>query len=45
METHVSELTYLVQHHLLGLIIVQRVLKNTESSVGVVIDVVHTSIV
>ena len=44
VETHVSELTYIVQHHQPGLSIVSgRVLKNTESSDGL-INVVHTSI-
>ena len=42
VETHVSELTYIVQHHQPGLSIVSgRVLKNTESSDGL-INVVHT---
>ena len=44
VETHVSELTYIVQHHQPGLSIFSgRVLKNTESSDGL-INVVHTSI-
>ena len=43
VETHVLELTYIVQHDQPGLSIFSgRVLKNTESSDGL-INVVHTS--